>query len=45
MLIAGVTVGTDGPGNWELRYIETALNDSFKYKAVDSDEGESKSLS
>ncbi|MGR5527902.1 VCBS domain-containing protein [Vibrio maritimus] len=41
VLIAGVTVGTDGPGNWELRYIETALNDSFKYKAVDSDDGES----
>ncbi|WP_418642683.1 Ig-like domain-containing protein [Vibrio chaetopteri] len=41
VFIAGVTVGTDGPGNWELRYIETALNDRFKYKAVDSDEGES----
>ncbi|MFC5080453.1 Calx-beta domain protein [Vibrio thalassae] len=40
-LIAGVSVGTDGRGNWELRYLETALNDSFKYKAVDSDEGES----
>ncbi|MCG9625603.1 VCBS domain-containing protein [Vibrio mediterranei] len=41
VLIAGVSVGTDGRGNWELRYLETALNDSFKYKAVDSDEGES----
>lgn len=45
LLIAGVTVGTYGPGNWELRYIETALNDSFKYKAVDSDEARAKSLS
>ncbi|AYV23772.1 VCBS domain-containing protein [Vibrio mediterranei] len=41
VLIEGVSVGTDGRGNWELRYLETALNDSFKYKAVDSDEGES----
>jgi hypothetical protein len=39
--ITGVKLGTEGNGNWELRYIETALNDSFKYQAVDSDDGES----
>ncbi|WP_394149711.1 VCBS domain-containing protein [Vibrio maritimus] len=38
VLITGISVGTSGPGNWELRYLDTALNDSFKYKAVDSDE-------
>ncbi|MCL9777310.1 tandem-95 repeat protein [Vibrio sp. S4B1] len=39
VLITGVSLGTDGPGNWELRYLETALNDSFTYQAVDSDGG------
>ncbi len=38
VLITGISVGTSGPGNWELRYLDTALNDSFKYKAVDNDE-------
>ena len=41
VLITGVSVGTDGPGNWELRYLETALNDRFTYQAVDSDGAES----
>ncbi len=35
--IYGVTVGTEGNGNWELRYLETSLEDSFDYKALDSD--------
>ncbi|MCJ2378977.1 Ig-like domain-containing protein [Vibrio sp. ZSDZ34] len=37
LLITGITVGTHGNGNWELRYIETSLEDSIDYKAVDSD--------
>ncbi|GAL20738.1 putative hemagglutinin/hemolysin-related protein [Vibrio maritimus] len=41
MVIVGVEFGTDGAGNWELRYLETGVDDSFKYKAVDSDGGES----
>ncbi|MGF1770680.1 Ig-like domain-containing protein [Vibrio wakamikoensis] len=41
VLITGVSLGTYGAGNWELRYLDTALNDSFKYTAVDSDQGES----
>ena len=36
-VISGVTVSTEGPGNWELRYIETDLKDDFDYKALDSD--------
>ncbi|GAL35475.1 hypothetical protein JCM19240_322 [Vibrio maritimus] len=41
MVIVGAEFGTDGAGNWELRYLETGVDDSFKYKAVDSDGGES----
>ncbi|WP_194437648.1 Ig-like domain-containing protein, partial [Vibrio fluminensis] len=36
-LINSVELGTEGPGNWELRYMETELSDSFDYKAIDSD--------
>ncbi|MBA5763238.1 cadherin-like domain-containing protein [Vibrio sp. 404] len=37
-LITSVEVSTDGPGNWELRYLETNTpDDSFDYRAVDSD--------
>ncbi|WCP68436.1 VCBS domain-containing protein [Vibrio tubiashii] len=35
--ITRVELTTDGPGNWELRYLETELSDSFDYRAVDSD--------
>ncbi|WP_202906912.1 Ig-like domain-containing protein, partial [Vibrio mexicanus] len=35
--ITGVVLGTEGNGNWELRYLETEASDSFDYKAVDSD--------
>ncbi|HAS64070.1 MAG TPA: RTX toxin, partial [Vibrio sp.] len=36
--ITTVEVSTDGPGNWELRYLETDTpDDSFDYRAVDSD--------
>jgi hypothetical protein len=41
VFITGVSVGTNGQGNWELRYLETSLNDSFKYSAVDSDQAKS----
>ncbi|WP_171972048.1 Ig-like domain-containing protein, partial [Vibrio ponticus] len=36
-LISSVELGTQGNGNWELRYLETELSDSFDYHAVDSD--------
>ncbi|TFH89399.1 Ig-like domain-containing protein, partial [Vibrio ouci] len=35
--ITRVELTTDGPGNWELRYLETELSDAFDYRAVDSD--------
>ncbi|OEF09633.1 Ig-like domain-containing protein [Vibrio genomosp. F10] len=35
--ITKVDLGTDGNGNWELRYIETEATDTFDYRAVDSD--------
>ncbi|ROV58428.1 hypothetical protein EGH82_18455 [Vibrio ponticus] len=36
--IVSVEVSTDGPGNWELRYLETNTpDDCFDYRAVDSD--------
>ncbi|GAK88117.1 T1SS secreted agglutinin RTX [Vibrio ponticus] len=36
--IASVKVSTEGPGNWELRYLETELKDeSFDYRVLDSD--------
>nr|WP_277948700.1 tandem-95 repeat protein [Vibrio sp. 10N.286.49.B1] len=41
LFITGISLGTEGPGNWELRYLETSLEDSFNYKAVDSEGGES----
>ena len=37
--IVSVEVSTDGPGNWELRYLETDTpDDSFDYRAVDSND-------
>ncbi|USD95929.1 hypothetical protein CTT30_07485 [Vibrio coralliilyticus] len=35
--IEELIVTTEGPGNWELRYLETSSNDTFDYRAVDSD--------
>ncbi|WP_171361867.1 Ig-like domain-containing protein, partial [Vibrio pectenicida] len=35
--IEALVVTTDGPGNWELRYLEASSNDTFEYRAVDSD--------
>ncbi|MDC5861535.1 Ig-like domain-containing protein, partial [Vibrio europaeus] len=35
--ITSIDLSTNGPGNWELRYIQTELDDSFDYRAVDSD--------
>ncbi|MBU2895118.1 Calx-beta domain-containing protein [Vibrio hepatarius] len=35
--IDALIVTTDGPGNWELRYLEASSNDTFEYRAVDSD--------
>ncbi|WP_164675295.1 Ig-like domain-containing protein [Vibrio rhodolitus] len=36
--ITNVELSTEGPGNWELRYLETNVpDDSFDYRAVDSD--------
>ncbi|MFW7525376.1 tandem-95 repeat protein, partial [Vibrio ostreicida] len=35
--ITSIELSTSGPGNWELRYIETEISDSFDYRAVDSD--------
>ncbi|MGR5131842.1 Calx-beta domain-containing protein, partial [Vibrio alfacsensis] len=35
--ITSIELSTDGPGNWELRSLETSLSDSFDYQAVDSD--------
>jgi len=38
LTITNVELSTDGPGNWELRYLETDTpDDSFDYRAVDSD--------
>ncbi|MGY5614203.1 Ig-like domain-containing protein, partial [Vibrio brasiliensis] len=36
-IITSVELGTNGNGNWELRYLETEATDSFDYRAVDSD--------
>ncbi len=37
-VITQVEVSTIGPGNWELRYLETDTpDDSFDYRAIDSD--------
>ncbi|WP_231893341.1 Ig-like domain-containing protein [Vibrio scophthalmi] len=35
--IESVELSTSGPGNWELRSLETSSSDSFDYKVVDSD--------
>nr|WP_275436264.1 VWA domain-containing protein [Vibrio sp. Of14-4] len=35
--IESVIVTTEGPGNWELRYLEASSSDTFDYRAVDSD--------
>ncbi|ANS87356.1 Non-specific serine/threonine protein kinase [Vibrio scophthalmi] len=35
--IESVELSTSGPGNWELRSLETSASDSFDYQAVDSD--------
>ncbi|MGF1908581.1 tandem-95 repeat protein [Vibrio kasasachensis] len=38
LTITNVELSTDGPGNWELRYLETDTpDDSFDYRAVDND--------
>ncbi|SEG66664.1 VCBS domain-containing protein [Vibrio hangzhouensis] len=37
MTIIGADFTTNGPGNWELRFLETSVNDSFKYQSVDTD--------
>ncbi|MGR5220585.1 VCBS domain-containing protein [Vibrio parahaemolyticus] len=41
MTIIGADFTTNGPGNWELRFLETSVNDSFKYQSVDTDSGSS----
>ncbi|EGU34195.1 putative hemolysin-type calcium-binding region, partial [Vibrio ichthyoenteri ATCC 700023] len=35
--IESVELSTSGPGNWELRSLETSASESFDYQAVDSD--------
>ncbi|UPQ86820.1 VCBS domain-containing protein [Vibrio sinaloensis] len=36
-MIQSVDLSTEGKGNWELRYIDTRSDDSFDYRAIDSD--------